>query len=208
MVPAETLSKGEERVSLELFLKGQRDYLHGTDIYDSLARVLQGRGIAAFSRFTLQIRRFIRTQCDLILNPPSSLLREASAEFSLRTTEGQELAGILAENAAPLRIRVPYEEDKVASCIAISECRIRLLRRSPLNPVETVIAMNKLLHVAQFGGRWVFTRLELTSWLEDCLAEDCIIQIHHVLPARHTKSNIVGSGRDYGWVYFTRLAQP
>ena len=84
---------------LELCFKGDRDYLHGTDIYDAVATVLGDRGGAPGGPFRMSIHRIARRQCAMIVaDTPEGAGRpsEAVAEFALGSGAAR-LAGWLID---------------------------------------------------------------------------------------------------------------
>jgi hypothetical protein len=195
---------------LELRFKGERDYLHGTDIYDAVASALRQREGRADGAFRMSIHRIARRQCAMVVaDTPDRAGRpeEAVVEFALGGG-GSRLTGWLIETEYEVDCRYSYDEDAVVADTRFDGEAIILDRAPGYRPIEVVVAMTKRLHYSAVpiaAGRWMFTRLDLKRLLEDEDEADMRIELKNRLGHRLTRSRIECRGVHIGEIYFSAV---
>jgi hypothetical protein len=195
---------------LKLCFKGDRDYLHGTDIYDAVTTALGGRGGGPGGPFRMSIHRIARHQCAMVVaDTPEGAGRpsEAVAEFALGSGVAR-LTGWLIETGDAVACRYPYDEDAVVAAIRLDGEAIILDRAPGYRPIEVIVAMTKRLHYSAVpieAGRWMFTRLDLKRLLEDEDEGDMRIELKNRLGHRLTRSRIESGGEHIGEIYFSAV---
>lgn len=154
-----------EAIPLNLQFKGQRDYIHGTDVYNaiqSLAFHLTD-SIEAFVS-NLAFRRFAKNDCDLSLNQPDTNL-DYVAKGKISDSQGQEIRHfwVLETERAP-KGRYAFDEKKIVTTATIKDKEIALQGQTAYSPIEETIALTKTLHyhlMPEISGKWVFGQLDL-----------------------------------------------
>ncbi len=154
--------------------KGERNYVHGTDIYTSIANTLIARDTlpfpATFTQFRLAIRKPSHHHCRLDITPTSSSDRKpetAVVEFQF-TCHGQTYKGWLSETDSPVSERYDYAEQHALTGCTVIKSTASLINCPEYATIENLVTATKHLHVTQFpdaSGKWFFSRLELPQLL-------------------------------------------
>jgi hypothetical protein len=149
----------------EFRFKGDRDYVHGTDMFNAL---VAAHPAASLHDIHFTIHGFVRTSgCDVY----RARSREALGDLQdVKVRASFDFAGVmhwlaLKESSVPrLAGRYEYREERVTSLCDVRDHTITLRRRSPFTFIETVVAMNKHMHQTVFAdavGKWIFTGIDL-----------------------------------------------
>jgi hypothetical protein len=190
---------------LEFRFKGDRDYIHGTDIFNALVGVHPPADVRNV-HFT--IHGLVRTpRCELY----QADSREAvSVLQGIKVHASFDLLGVtqwlaLRESSASGSVRrYEYAEDRVTALCDVRDHLVVLNRHSPFTFIETVVAMNKHLHLTEFSdavGKWLFTCIDLKR---GCDAREGIsLQIGRDVNYRLTRAEIVLYGQVIGNICFS-----
>jgi hypothetical protein len=149
---------------LRLKFKGERNYMHGSDIYNSLttaAPALTADASAYISGITF--RRFARKDCAIVTVAPSS--NDAIAEARLRVGDGREGSLWVVELDVEAAGRYEFDEASIVDPAVIDKDCIGGPASARYSPVEVAIALTKELNYHKQPkplGRWVFGQLALT----------------------------------------------
>lgn len=198
-------------VPLDIGFKGGRDYLHGTDIYDTVTALVSPQLGGKLAEHQLTLHKLARTRCNgIFFTHPTPPLRraDAAADFAYRLPGGHHACGYLLETDIPVSQERPYDEDAVT---ALGDCRDGMVSYrggSPRTAIEVVVALTKHLHLRTYpeaSGKWVFSKLELGQALPDLNQRALEIHLRHNFNFRLTKSEILVSGQRAGWIYFSLI---
>lgn len=195
----------------ELPFKGGRDYIHGTDTYDWCIEILPHFvNVSEISRLTLEFHKMARTQLMVgFAREMESRFPDSTPAYSLKiSTAGGRIDLPLHECGESPSRRVPYDEGPVEDGALVSEETISWSGPPPLTPIETLVAMTKVLHHTRFGAqqKWVFAKLDLpgpfplSGW-----DESAQVRITQHLANRFSASDIVLDGVPFGKIYFSVL---
>lgn len=199
-------------MKLSLGFKGQRNYIQGGDIFNSLSDLaphLTGDPDASIA--SLAFRTFARSGCFVVGERPSpdvKLIAQAQLAYHdphdpdhLKTrdvwvVEGQE---VITDRRAfdEEALLAPSVTDRDAmSC--------KLPQRSVYTPIEDLIALTKHLHYALFpdiNGKWLFAQIDLTHPLRETYKQSEII-LKKCVAGRFSVSEIVIDGQTIGMMRF------
>lgn len=198
-------------VPLRLCFKGQRDYLHGTDMYEAVHTVVQGRWKHPCEGFELSIRRLSKRQPDLYWiegEPIPSRPQDAVAAYSIAGT-ARKAGGWLTESEREVDCRKPFDEDRISRSCRFAGDRVTIRDDGGFLPIELAVIMNKQLHQRLLPvptGRWMFTRLVLRRFLPPRI-EALAISLRENLHGRLTRSDIDLDSDNIGSIYFS-LVKP
>lgn len=198
-----------EPVLLDLPYKADRDYLHGTDMYDAIVHhvgaTLPER---CDGQLGLLFRKLCRHQGSLsffvdngLASPPENLV----AEFRLATGR-QKIIGWVSETTQSVTRRIPYPEEQIVGECIIQDHMIEISRPTSFSAIEVLVAMNKHLHevfCSSQKGKWLFTRLELQRLLRPKDASSFKIVLSQNFRNLMTKSTILIKDRILGYIYFS-----
>jgi hypothetical protein len=198
-----------ETIPLSFRFKGERNYVHGTDMFTEFTRILsQANDLSLLTRFRMRIRRLVRNESSFVLGPqaedapiPESAAADIRADFP-----GKTLVGYLMEGTGPVTGRYPYDEDKVKALCTIADKSITIFDDPHYLPIEVMVAMNKILHYHLFPpkkGRWLFSQLDISRLPDRDEATKFSIEVVHNLNNMFTKSKITVDKNPLGFIYFS-----
>ena len=192
-----------DRVPLRmpLFFKGDRDYVHGPDLYTaSLHSVRLRLGSDAWiDRITFST--MIRSDCMIVERPVDG----ASASISIRKGGNLHYWSIVA-TGLPIEIRHDYDEEGVVGAARIEGSRIGLPVRSRATAAEEVVALTKRLHQhlrPRPGSKWIVVGFRLDQPLENRTPGPFTVELIRSLGDALTISRIHAQGHVLGEVNFS-----
>ncbi|MBE0627712.1 MAG: hypothetical protein IH606_23205 [Burkholderiales bacterium] len=200
-------------IPLEMCFKGSRDYLHGTDMFNSVTKALKNLVPARTvegSSFYLNIHAIARHQCDMHLaddcsDPETKPSGTIVAQFGIQSPDAG-IHGWLAETQRPVVRRVPYQEESIEAASRMAGRSIVHVGESPFTPVEVLVAITKVLHSALYPpsrGRWMLTKLEIGALPLSATIEGMRVELLHNLNNRITKSAFFNGSELSGHIYFS-----
>jgi hypothetical protein len=192
--------------------KGERDYVHGTDIYNSIRNALLTKDTqslpSTFTQFKLAIRKPSHHHCRLDISPISSTDGKpdtAVVEFQFIYSK-QAYKGWLSETDGPVSERYEYSEAQALAGCTVSTKSANLINCHEYTTVENLVAATKQLHLTQFpdaNGKWFFSRLELAQLLPSQTDQLLTITLNQSVGQRLTRSDIQIDSQRVGSIYFS-----
>ena len=152
------------RIDEVLFLgfKGSRDYVHGTDIFNSCENLLNGRGLYIGA---LSLRKMTSSHLAITDSPISSRQTVGTVEV-VGPTEDK---GILyLQEVRPATERRAYDENLIADRALLIGPSASIERMIDFTVIENIVAVKKKLCYALSPiekGKWVFAQLRLSQKL-------------------------------------------
>jgi hypothetical protein len=157
-----------ESKPLHLQFKGDRTYLHGSDMYNTITQ-----RVSAFTKDAtayvnkIIFRQLARHDCDLWLEPPADGGRLIANGFC-RLGDGSTLPFWVVESERPVEGRYEFDEDAIVSSALFDDRSILMVQRTSYSPIEEIIALNKALNyrlMPKVPGKWLFGQLTLQQAL-------------------------------------------
>lgn len=189
---------------IEVPYLGQRDYVHGTTLFNCILPYMSGG-----RNVSLKIGRLIR-QTRLRLEDISAA-KSAGEPYccTCHWREGDTLHGIGVAEAGEAEhpTRSSYDEEGIAA-LARFDARTASITRPSDHPfIELVVAVNKKLLQRALGEGvpLLFTRLDLTE--VPASAYPLTLTFERDIGMRHFASSVSVAGRTVGQIYFSRRAQ-
>lgn len=195
-----------ETREIEFRFKGNRDYIHGTDMFNVMSACFPSLGMSNI-RFT--VHGFIYTPlCRLYVTGNKDALSEvpdvrARCQFEVDGAT-KWLALTQLEGDTTTGTRYAYDENRITTLCKIGDAGVVLTSMSPFTFIESVVAMNKFMHEQMFPeavGKWIFTRIDLTRFCDE--RENLEIQFKHNMNFRLTKADVLVDGAKVGDIYFS-----
>jgi hypothetical protein len=195
--------------SLHFRFKGERTYVHGTDIYNAIVNAVAAE--FAGRRLTdlrVTFHAFIhRPCCTLFITPDkeeSEALGRCPVHWVMHVDDTVTYLKLEeSEEQAPEHYeRYPYDEARLLRRCQRQGREMRLCSSSPYTFIETVVAMNKALLRELYSdapGRWAFTRLELDEPYD--FTEDLNVTLER--PGRLQMSALRYREKKLGNLYFS-----
>jgi hypothetical protein len=153
---------------LQLQFKGDRTYLHGSDMYNTITQ-----RVSAFTKDAtayvnkIILRQLARHDCDLWLEPPEDSSR-LIANGSCRLRDDSTLPFWVVESERQVVGRYEFDEDAIVSSALFDDRSILMVQRTSYSPIEEIIALNKALNyrlMPKVPGKWLFGQLTLQKAL-------------------------------------------
>lgn len=192
---------------IEFQFKGERNYIHGTDMFNIMLDASSIRNEISNIRFT--VHDFVHTPlCTLYRTSIKSELNEVA---DIRARCQFDINGVtywlgLIHNTSDSCVagRYSYDEAEIVSLCDFKGEQTKIKGQSPFTFIETVVAMNKYMHEKLFqgvSGKWIFTRIDLYS---NCNARDKLeLRFRHNMNYRLTKTDVLVDGVKVGDIYFS-----
>lgn len=192
----------------DIRFKGDRDYLHGTDILHSAVHALSGkRSPDAIDDIDIVFHALARTGLTLCVTAPPGCEPKARLSCSI---EGIRRKLLLVEDGRRIPGRHPYPEDQIvaATIFDITSATASSSAPLPFTNIERWIAMIKALHHVVYPdaqGKWLFVRAKLVEY-PDALPDRAE---HHVgirsdFGGKLTRSALTVDGRSIGDIFFAQ----
>lgn len=183
---------------LDLPLKGGRDYVHGTDLFDALLTRFQPS-----PPLSLRIHSVIRGLIDV---RPWQVGQQRPAGLLIYTDSARNpvILGLNVRQRGTNPIRIPFDEDAVAEGYQLHDQAIEIAHRDDSTLIERWIVLNKLLHrhlLSNNGGRWIFARIDLSILPKTVNMTELIFKDR--IGTRLTKVAIKADGDLIGDLYFS-----
>jgi len=199
-------------IPLTVPFKGERNYIHSTDVYVDILRGLEEHEripIDGITDVDFVFRRVCRQRVQMTRDRQQD--SDAVATFSFRY-RGEPQQWQLYERDIPVSDRVPcHEADVIArSCIdAEGQVIAAPYADGPrATLIETIVALNKALHLDVFSearGKWLFTQVQSERALRDPRPEEIRIHLAKQFGLRLTKSEILFDGALFGHIFFSHV---
>ena len=192
--------------------KGERDYVHGTDMYQKITEAIQKHaggvmGIGA-ENLKLTIHDRVRQQCKLVIGKQAmGMQRPDNPKVEFRYSKKTvELIGWFIETADSIEERYGYNEKAITDQCRITQKTVSVRSQTANSAIEVIVAMNKLLHMSLFPevhGHWFFTRLELKKTIDNVSGMNIKLKLLKNLRNHLTKTLIRIEEQNIGHIYFS-----
>jgi hypothetical protein len=189
---------------LELVYLGERTYLHGTTLFDSLTRRL-----GSASDISFRVSRLIQSDRVALeqIEPGSADAVRYSARLDWSESGGRKGIGIVALAPSGKPMRLPFDEASILQRAHFEGSAVHVADQGEESPARVIVALNKALLLRLLAppqlGQWLFVRLDLDRYQER-FAELRLVHRTSVGFAA-VSSSIEIDGRRVGTVVFSWL---
>jgi hypothetical protein len=189
--------------------KGDRTYVHGSDIYNSITKYLKANNTAPIGPVELSIHRLMtHNMVGEIMGAEQSLLSLSPPVIYRFTVEGVPKTFFLSETDKRVDCRYEYDEESITrpSQVSADQNYITVHNKTPYSSIEVIIALNKKLVQAVFAGekgKWLFTKLLLKGPLPEVSDAIFTVTFSGGLSHRLTRSKVAIDGAYCGEIFFT-----
>lgn len=186
--------------------KGDRDYLHGTDILPvALHALANGRPLEEVSDIDIVFHALARTGLTLCEPAPQGSEPKAQLSFAIG---GVHHKFLLVEDGRPVTERQPYPEEQIVTATTIDAPAKTASSSIVLRftNIERWIAMIKALHHVLYPeaqGKWLFARAKLAAYADAYPHTiNHVVRIESDFGGKFTRSGLTIDGRKIGDIYF------
>ncbi len=189
-------------VELTLPFLEQRQYLHGTTLFEALRK-----HVPSEAALTFKVSQIIKSNCIRIEAADDANERNSHSAASLAWKNGEgrgSLAVVPLDPTHPIE-RHSYDESLVTQKCSLSGQSVELDVAPPFTFVATLIPMFKTLlksaHPMEQPGQWMFTRLELDRHPDTIIALG--LSLDGVVGGSLARSRIMLGGKSIGALYYS-----
>lgn len=201
----------EKKVSLSFCYKGNRDYVHGTDIFnESINTIYEKGGTKKFIDVDMTIRKITRNNMNLYWDNNTSGIIVPNVVISMNDGS-KNLRLVLVENDKTVDCSYPYPEEEIIRAADFDKEKklIELKTFKRFSTIEKIVALNKALLNNLFPdapGKWYFTRIKLSfvnleNW--DAQDQEIKLQFRKSLQLKITDTLIYINNKLTGNIYFS-----
>jgi len=193
-------------VPLDLNFKGERTYLHGTDMIDAVLAFFPG-----LKDISVRIQKIATRQlAAMVLNEPVSRRDDMTALIRGRLNENKVSVGMLEMSDGEPPGRYAYDDSKVIADAAVDpKSRFAEIRRNrDFSTIEHCVTLQKALLVRCFPDadiHWYFTRLEVSGLPAEF--EVLSLRVTQALGRKLVRSAIALDGTELGDIYFSGVVE-
>jgi hypothetical protein len=201
-------------LNLKLVLKGERNYVHGTTMFDEVVRLLSDVGCKQLNAVEFLIHKMTSANLKLVVEPYREVSPVSDDIALIRfVVNGQSMQACVKLQEGMPETRMPYDESAVTNrCeINVANRSIRLLNDGfGFSPIEVLVSMNKALHLAVLDKpadtSWVFCRWDSPAWPLLAGLSGVTITLKQTLGTRLTRADVELAGQLLGQIYFSAKA--
>jgi hypothetical protein len=197
----------KKTLSPDLPLRGNRNYIHGTDIYEAILAALESYApCPAPISFSLSIHHFSRHAIDLTITDEPVTNFPDIAAVAFRTSAG--LNGWMIESDRPVTRTVPFREADITEKAEVAGNVARIAGHVAYPPIDVLVILTKFWHLQRLpdaGKAWVFVKLELSRLLQTDDSDRLSIQVDQNLANRLTRAIVAVGGQAIGHIYFSKI---
>lgn len=198
----------EIKYDLEFCFKGNRTYVHGTDIYNKIVEILNND--MKDTKIDLSFHGVAKKNI-LLSNkkPENENLIKFVCKYTGENNERKILYGMERNHNITCQYTYPEEEICQLSDLDLENKEINLNKDTSYSFIENSVALNKYLLENLFpdvNGKWYFTRLQLLD-----VTTKKTYPLKLVLKANFnfklTKTEIFISDKSMGYIYFSLVKE-
>ena len=150
--------------------KGNRNYVHGTDIYNGLLETINDN----FGSFPSQIRgsfhRLLKHNGIFhIFSSSEEFKKELFYAYFLLLIKNEEYYAGLSSSDTPIIYSYEYDESDVLSGLSFDDRSVKMVLKPSYTYIEQIVAMTKRLHSIQYPevkGKWLFTKIRFQGKID------------------------------------------
>jgi len=200
-------------IPMSFRFKGNRDYIHGPDIYNEMIRsVATHYGRDGLGKLRLTMRKFATKQCDMTfgdLQDTPLISKRIVSELIIDTDRGREMFR-LVETDKPIHERYNFDESLIENISKIDNHRIILAQDSGYSEIEIAVSLTKQLHNNFFpsdNARWIVTMVDLDKPLSKQYGAISSVKFEQGFGDRLTRSQIMSGDTILGRIYFSLVGK-
>jgi hypothetical protein len=200
---------------LPLHFKGERDYIHGTDMLLYGIDVLNSAFSVSIEKLEFSIHKMTNKNLSLECSQAVGAPKLSIQDVAVLTFQSQGLswcARWIEQDSIPTE-RMPYDESQIVTlCKLDLENKILTLQQeTPFNFIETVVSMTKLLHQRLFPevtAPWVFCRWSSAFWPVNTTYKGLSVQHKQKLGTKLSCCDVSLEGECIAQIYFSTREKP
>jgi hypothetical protein len=194
---------------LRFRFKGQRNYVQGPDIHDSLCDALAAQGFSRIEKVDVVFHRMSRANMIARFVDVAAEPEEQDYVVFRANLNGEPRKLFVRESTEEINERSDYDEDRLVAAMQIDAAAQRAVLDAMLrgySVCESIVSMNKALLgkvLPEARGKWLFTRLQAPSSIRGRDLSRLEVRFLGHSNYRITRSELVGDGEKLGSLFFS-----
>jgi hypothetical protein len=153
--------------------KGNRDYVHGTDIFDNVLKNVRFFLKRYPTKINGSFHRLLKSNGILrIYNHDEAVDRENLFSLFYILQENASFLITITSSDSAIASSYQYDEDDVLQNLVIDNGSVTMLAKSSYTYIEQIVAMTKKLHLTYYPNakkNWLFTKIEINDLVNPSL---------------------------------------
>ncbi len=192
--------------ALNLCFKGNRSYLHGTDLFNRMSEHGERFVGGPLTRLRFAVHRPMAHAVEAIFADEGELTGAQPGAVLAFHASGKRWQLVARETTVPVQCRNPYDEEQIVEACTFDEGAkaIRLTVALPFSDIELWVAANKALLDRWFGGAtgWWFVRAEVDRYTNHTVYKEVTLSVVHSFNQRLIKSAVTIDSVIRGHIFF------
>jgi hypothetical protein len=192
---------------LEIPFKGDRNYLHSTDVYNALCKYVgEHYKISEIEKTRLIFKEIAQQPLRVVFSQHNT---NPKAIFFCEI-ENEKFRGELIQREGVIKSRISFHEEKIIEKCSFDKSQSSIfldeLDDLEFSPIEVVVAVNKCLHLKYFdqcNGKWLFTEICTKKPLYEMSFKKLKITLKNCLGTKLTRSSIFLDDDEFGYICFS-----
>lgn len=194
--------------TLDIPLKGARDYIQGPDLFNAAFETLAAEPGGVSGDFEIAFHRMAHSQVELIWDTDTAP-EDAFAVGSWSMPQGRARYW-MREVDAPLCDRQPYPEEEIVAKLDFDEdfSKAQLDDAFPYSDMEIWVSMIKAMHQRRFAdaaGKWLFARAKLWAYDPHHAPASLRVELAATLGTKLTRNVVYLNDEKIGDIFFTLM---
>jgi|GEM_PF-3771346 len=170
-----------KEINLEFSYKGDRDYVHGTDIYKQIIKNLNTLGYNNWHYLELNIKKISRHNLTCFLTDNKQKLEGEVVNFVLKKDQDQLFGSIIENTSSLISTRYSFDESNITKHCHIDHEKESIIYKNPDNnftTIDIVISMSKLFleNAVDNSVKWFFRTITFLRPIEVIESEQISMQ--------------------------------
>lgn len=206
------MSKSIFHVKLDLFYRGERDYIYGPDLFESaIEAIFNFFQIDRVLSVDFSSHGMTRFGMDFFLfESPQDEVRYDFHSKLYFSHNGTKYYGYLVKNADLVIERIPYNEEEIVadSILTLDEKSISLKKMTSFKLTDNYTALTKYLHYKIFPrieGKWIFVRVLFPEYYASMKYESIKVVNGRILGNKYTRNTLFLNEKKVGTINFALI---
>jgi len=196
---------------IDFKFKGNRSYVHGTDIYDSMLLTAREYFGEYPTQMICSFHSLLRNQgiCR-IYEGKMPLGDDQVYAFSNIFIKTQPFQESIIDSDRPILSSYEYDEEEVTESIEVVKETARMLVKSTYTYIEQIVALTKKLHITLYPdapGKWLLSKIKIEKMIDPAIypGHTIIIDAEKKFHYRLTQCAISLDDKPIGNIWFSLL---
>ena len=201
----------QEKSNLEFCFKGNRTYVQGPDIFDTVVNTLNKKfDIGNITNIKYAAHDMLYKNANLYItdNFDKTAFNKINSIITFKEND-KKITAVVSENNNTINCSTEYSEEVVKTkSILINNC-ITFLNESDDSLTEIIVSMNKyfLQQTVPQDGKWIVTKFEYSNLtdLVEIKNKELKLELTNNFNNKLTKSTVIVDALVVGYLYFSLI---